>query len=127
MNTDHTIEKQRNYLSNRLNNIAYRQDVKLRHQFNLIDDDEPYTVTELVERIQAGKYTVARPDGDGTKRSWHSNIRWRDPNVKADQDGFTNAWDSFRKTQQTVEDAIVIKDPKDALAELIAFETSIVN
>ena len=59
--------------------------------------------------------------------AWIDMIRWRDPAVKADHDGYTAARKELQEKRQAALDIIKIDDPKaglDAIKALEAWEPS---
>jgi len=110
------------YLESRIYNTASQKVSAFATQFGINDDPDPRTPAELVERITAGKYILP----DATKRKAYSaldGIRWRDPAVKEDTDGYKAAVKAMKVQQQIAEDIIKLKDPAtDGLAALQAFE-----
>lgn len=84
-NTYDDVRNSRSYLDRRFNQEYRFAEEKLGKKFGLTDDSAPNYGQELVDRILAGKYEVKPDPWGGT------NIRWRDPSVKEDRDGFNAA------------------------------------
>ena len=134
MNTYSETDRQRDHLLGRLYAVEGNKDWDARKAFNLDDDNEPRTGKELLERIKAGKFTF---DEDFEKKSLEKNcwgcygpmsfIKWRDPAKVADKDGYKAWMEKTRKAYQTAQDEIKIKDPKDGLEVLRAFESATIN
>lgn len=122
---------QRKYLEQRLHDIYYTKRDPLEAKFGLTDDDAPRTPKEFKERMDAGKFQIRGIDIDKDKgdqfRYWHWTdlIRWRDPAVKADQEGFDAAKKDLKAKRQAALDIIKIGEPADglkAIQELEAWE-----
>lgn len=122
---------QRKYLEGRLQDIYYTKRDPLEAKFGLTDDDAPRTPKEFKERMDAGKFQIRGIDIDKDKgeqyRYWHWTdlIRWRDPAVKADQEGFDAAKKDLKAKRQAALDIIKIGEPADglkAIQELEAWE-----
>lgn len=119
------IERQRLFLVRELEFADDRMETKLRRQFGLLDDESPETFTELLARIQAGKYVIY--DDKKDKPSYNSGlqfIHWRDPAVKEDQKGFDVARKAMRTAKQDAERTIRVSYPKEGLAALKSFESA---
>lgn len=122
---DTTEKDQRRYLEKRLYDISYEIKTGLKKQFGLIDDAAPLTAEDFIARIKDGKYTV---DAEDLKReTWSATsaagyIRWRDPSVVEDKDGYKAAKAAMEAEVTKVTDIIKIKTPADGLAALQAFE-----
>src|SRR5258708_5960176 len=57
-NDKHIESSKINYLSQRLENLYYKKDVEARKLFGLVNDEAPETATEMVKRIQDGKFVI---------------------------------------------------------------------
>jgi len=126
-------QDQRKYLTQRLENIYYKLEAPLYAQFGLDDDMPPSSPKELKERIKAGKFTIKgiKADVDGEDDydddgiyfgSWASMIRWRDPSVKADSEGYEAARKELMDLRQKTLDTIKIDEPKAGLDAIKALE-----
>jgi hypothetical protein len=116
------IQRTRDYLNDRVSSIFWKKDDELRRQFGLIDDDRPETVTDLLARIAAGKFTISEDKKDSVDYDPIRFIKWRDPSVKEDQAGYRLAHAASEKQSTAIRDAIAVLDPKDALAAVQAYE-----
>lgn len=126
-------DEKRSYLRNRLTDIRYQKASKLEKEFGLLDDDAPKTPQEYVDRIKSGMVTFPtdeefiKNNANMSFNGWcalkpGSTLRWRDPAVKEDRDGYHKAMTAFEATETPVYDAIAIEDPKDALDAVQAHE-----
>jgi len=124
-------QDQRKYLSQRLENIFYSLREPLYAKFGLSDDMPPRTPKELKKRIEDGKFIIkgikegADLDDDEDEfyyGSWAGMIRWRDPSVKADSEGYEAATKELGDLRQKTLDIIKIEDPKAGLEAIKAFE-----
>lgn len=111
-------------LEYRLNDIYVTKKNELRKKFGLIDDDEPKNPKEMDERIKAGKFIIKGLNDDKPRNwfCWYEALRWRDPAVKEDQDGFDAAKKDLKKAFVETQDIIAIKDPEAGLEAMKAFE-----
>jgi len=110
------------YLEGRINSIASEKIIALSNQFGINDDPDPRTPAELVARITAGKYILPDP---AKRKAYNAldGIRWRDPSVKEDMDGYNAAISALKVQKIAAKDIIMVKDPAtDGLAALQAFE-----
>lgn len=125
INADTTEKDQRKYLERRLWDVMYTIKVGLKKQFGLNDDEAPQTAEDFITRIKDGKYTV---DADKMKKeAWSTYdlvryIRWRDPSVVEDMDGYKAARAALDAEVTRVTDIIKIKTPAEGLEALQAFE-----
>src|SRR5256885_13812507 len=120
-----TDQVQRANLLSHLDSANREFHPKARKHFGLTQDEAPKTAKELVERIKAGKITLPKEDND-RKCSYvwdvFSRIKWQDPSVVEDQDGY-DAWEEKTAVaKRTVERIISIKSPDEGLNAVIEFE-----
>lgn len=121
--------QQRVYLRNRLSSIYNEKNRKLRQEFGLEDDEEPKTLQETIDRLSSGKFTPRfdkKPE-DIKVHGWmalQEYVRWHDPSVKADEDGYATAEKALSEAKTKATDVIIVKSPEDGLAALEAFEAS---
>lgn len=122
-----TDQKQRDYLLAELNAIEYKARDKGERTFGLIDDPRPTTPADLVKRIQDGKFII--PKEFEEKKVYHplEYIRWRDPAVKEDREGYEKFCETLQTESKQTERKIAIADPKDGLEILTAFESKYIN
>lgn len=116
---------QRSYLESRLYDIYCDKRKPLEALFGLEDDAAPKDNKELAERIKAGKFSIRGIDTDEKVKSyyyWTDMIRWRDPAMKADTEGFGAAKADLKAERQKALDIIKIDDPKAGLDAVKAFE-----
>jgi hypothetical protein len=121
-----------NYLEGRLYNTVSKLDNELRKQFGLVDDEFPTSPKELAERLKAGKYVVRYLHEDGNPGEYDDYInryeplggliRFRDPAVKEDQDGYSAAREEMLTVKKSVEDTLYIDTPENALKAIQEFE-----
>ncbi len=104
--TSDSIERdQRSFISGRLYDRLYAAKHELKRQFGLADDEAPYSVKEILERIKAGKYVLPEKWEDCSGYSLFNYIRWRDPSLKEDKDGYAEARKSLQAAYEAAEDA----------------------
>lgn len=127
-NDKHIASSKINYFQQRAESTKYKILNLLQKQFGLIDDETPTSPKELVERITSGKYVLPTEKEVELMRnhSWAYvsgallGIKWRDPSVKEDNDGFkvaNAAMDvEFQKTQD------IIMNGGDMLAAVQTFD-----
>lgn len=116
----------KSYLDNRLDGAYYAKTEQFRKDFHLDNDNPPETMEEFVKRIQDGKFTV-KDEYKKKEVSYTSPSRyitWRDPALKADQDGFDKAADAALKAKTEASDIIQVMDAKAGLEALKAFESA---
>lgn len=112
----------RSYLSGRLSEIHSEKYHELETAYGLRVDNPPSSAKELIERIQAGKYEVPSDRLETTHS--YDPLRyfvWRDPSVKRDPDGFTEALTVLNAARTEVQDAIYVNSAADALAAVQEF------
>jgi len=114
----------RKHLLRRLSDAKDEKKLALRQQYGLDDEKAPKSPKEFLERIKAGKFVVPGAEDEKHPRYWDSYnaIRWRDPAVKEDQEGYDLAKVVLSKAARDVEDAIVVKTPEEGLKALQGFE-----
>jgi hypothetical protein len=122
------ILEAKDHLSVRLNDMAYKKLPELRKAFGLVNDEDPKTPDELIQRIKDGKFVLPSTEDQekNRERDFYSSawsfIEWRDPSVKRDQSGYAAAKDKLNAAATQVRDIIMVKTPEDGLAALQAFE-----
>lgn len=122
--TETDSQYQRNYLLNRARTAFHSLTEKGREDFGLNDMDRPNSAEELVTRIKEGKFTL----GDTAKETgyfedfMYNCIRWRDPAVKEDLEGFRAFAVLLDKAYADAKDAIIVQSPEDGLAAIKAME-----
>lgn len=116
-----------NHLKNRLWAIEMEKENELLKAYGLKDDASPETVKDLVQRIKDGKYTVSKEYE--TKPSIYPAglIRWRDPEMKEDPEGYETARKTLTKAYKDAEDEIVVLPPEKGLETLRAFQAMTFN
>lgn len=115
------------HLTRRLFVANGNQDLKLRQHFGLEDDNRPATAKEFVQRIKDGKFTLRDEDSEDcyyTDADFAYNIRWRDPSVKEDKDGYTAAKKNMEAAYNAAKDQIYISSPEAGLKALQEFESA---
>ena len=125
MDTDNPELAKREYLSARLCNLETNKTDALLRKYGMRDDPRPTNGQEEVDRILAGKYVIEEVKVWNDQRI--SQIYWRDPAVKTDEKGYIAAQEKLKTAVTATSDAIAIKDPKDALTALQAFENTVFN
>lgn len=127
-NEDTTMNDQRNYLNNRVYQIAIEHEQKLRVAFHMNNDAAPETFDDLVARFKEGKVQLDKNLKSDRKFGYFGDLArylvWRDPAVPADQAGYDAAEDKLSTARTNVLDDVAILEPKDALASVRAFETA---
>lgn len=126
MHTDANLEtRQREQLSYRVDHVASEKDNEARHFFGLVDDGYPSTAGDLIARITGGKYMVASDKMDTeTYGSPTRYIRWRDPAVKEDQNGYKAALDKIEAAQEIVNDMASFAPLADAFKAFNDFKAA---
>jgi len=120
--------QKKQYLLNRLDNEHRKMVAPLSKTFGLSDDTPPKTPSELVERIQAGKFVIPSEE-DQKKRRYYGpedaiySFRWRDPAAKEDQAGYEAAEKALTTAYTEAKDAIMIKSDEDGLKALEDFKS----
>lgn len=120
--TQTTEYQARTALRNDLAGQFNHHDDKLRSHFR-ISVDTPDTVENAVERIKAGKYTLADKNDRNSYGHWVHDIKWRAPGEDKDQVGYDAA---FKKLRVAYRHAIqdVLCDPLEkAKSSVRRFET----
>lgn len=118
--TADSIEKdQRRALTSALYS-AFRDKVgAAKKQFGLTGDDAPQTMTEMVQRIQDGKFVIPEQYKDHCAST--SFIEWRDPAIKQDKDGYKAARKELDTAYQALELKLAIIPVADGLAAVEAY------
>lgn len=126
VNTEADVRfNERMYLEIRLSQVYGEKKDKLRKTYGLSDQNAPRSPKELVERIKSGMFVLPTDwaeDDECTPQWYMSRIRWRDPSLTEDKDGYKVAALQLRTEYDKVLDSIKIKDPTEALPELQAWE-----
>lgn len=122
--------EQRGYLRSRLSDIFWSKNSDLRKTYGLEDMDAPKNLKELKQRLADGMYSFRKNnDGDDYEDDYEFGwngplhmIRWRDPAVKEDREGFDAAMKRMEEAKTKVADAIAIFEASEALAAVQEFE-----
>jgi hypothetical protein len=120
--------EQREYLKYRINDIRADKKEEAKKTFGLADDAWPRSPKELIERIQNGKVTVSKrwteemDDYFYSPRTLIEFLRFRDPEKVEDKDGYKEYEKDLDETYQTLADSIMVNEPKQAMAEVQAWE-----
>lgn len=115
------------YLIDRLYSASELKRSQLRRQFGLIDDEDPKSFSDALARLNAGKYVIADDKKDKFTYSPLGYVRWRDPELKADEKGFIAADTKLNELRKTAEDTIRILPQTDGLKALQEFESATIN
>src|SRR6185503_5134887 len=101
----------RSFLRSRLQDAKDAKREPTKRTFGMADDERPRTANELIERIKSGKYTIDEGKGDSKDYcNGMSFINWRDPSVKKDEKGYTEAWQKVRDAKDAAEVIIMTGD-----------------
>lgn len=121
---DTTERDQRHFLTGALYDAYTTAKTALKRKFGLIDDVEPLTVADVVKRIQDGLFVIPEKYKDTKTCGNIAYLRWRDPKVVEDKDGFEAAKLPLKKAYNDAERAIRILAPADGLKALQDFEAA---
>lgn len=114
------VRRKAYYLSNRIENIFDVKKRELQKQFGLVDDSEPISPQDMVDRIKTGKYIIEEKK---KYYGWSDGLRWRDPSRKEDQAGFDAANSAMQIAFRDALDTIkIISDEQARLKALKDFE-----
>lgn len=107
---------------------TYREmDLTLERKFGLVNDDRPMTATDIVARIQAGKFILDAKYKDEYTYGAADYITWRDPAIKEDKDGYKAAEKLLKAAYRTAKDVIEVKTPAEGLDALVAFRSTTIQ
>jgi hypothetical protein len=121
--TSDSIERdQRKFISSRLYDTLYARKHDLKRQFGLADDDMPTTAKEMLERVQAGKFVLPEKWNDAGAYSFFNVVRWRDPSLKEDKDGYNEARKSLLAAYESAEEAAKLLPIADATKAMQDFK-----
>lgn len=109
----------RNYLANRLYQETSEKVQDLRQDFGLVDDAAPDTAEDFLKRIKDGKFILREASIWNT--TFEGRVRWRDPDLKEDNEGFDEATAKLGEARQAAEDVITIMPPEKGLEAFNTF------
>lgn len=121
-------ETARNRLLERAGQASYEKRDEMRKAFNLIDDREPETLKDFIQRIKDGKFVTDLTEKEMAERTFwdldrmFEEITWRDPARPADEAGFEAANVLLTNALNDVSDEIIVKTPEAGLEALRAFQ-----
>ena len=117
-------EQQRDYFLERLRHLAYEKDRAAEKHFGLLDDPRPSTAKELIKRIKDGKFYIEKDHEDKEAGVYYilDFFKWRDPDLKKDQEGYSATRELIAKAVAEAEDEIW-NDSKNALKAIHKFES----
>lgn len=118
---DTTEKDQRGYVADRLRTIRYEKSAALEKQFGLIDEEAPKTPAAFVQRIADGMYTIDKERMDKQTYRPMDYIRWRDPSVVEDKEGYKAAIEKMEVAYRTAKDAAVLSPIADAKTAMDTF------
>jgi hypothetical protein len=118
---------QRQELRDELEGIYAVKDGELKTHFGLRDQDPPRHGKELVERIKTGEYVLlGEREFEDSDRTYYSQmtygIRWRNPKVKVDREGYKLALEKMEKAHTSTKLDVIVLPLTEALASVRAFE-----
>lgn len=120
----------KNFILTRLSTAAATKKTALKTTYGLVDDAAPKTPKELVDRILAGNIVLPKDADDKDRYSYYGirdmfeTIRFRDPKVLEDKDGYKVAADKVDLAVKTTEETIVVLDAQTGLKALQDFEAA---
>lgn len=114
--------QKRAYLEIRVRDIEDTLLHDARKTYGLVDDGSPTTPTELVKRIQDGKFVIPKEYADKPLYDPARYIKWRDPDLKEDMEGFQGFQDRLHKEVTKTRDVVKIADPADGLKAIQSLE-----
>lgn len=114
--------QKRDYLENRVRYTQRSLQYDARKTYGLVDDESPNTLNDLVKRIQDGKYVIPEEYAKEILYNPISYIKWRDPDLKEDKDGYSAFIDRLNKEVTKTMDVVKIADPADGLKAIQALE-----
>lgn len=118
------VQAAKQRLKDRVNSVSgYDTDDKLQKKFGLRDDDLPKTADEFLQRVKESKIVV--PSKEDAK--YHDQydlwgIRFRDPDLKEDTDGYKEARTELKEHTIKAIDEIMVYAPAEGLKSLQKFE-----
>lgn len=129
--------EKRGYLGDRLFQVYRKHFADMETKFGLVDDKPPRSPKELFERLTSGRFVVTDNQFEITDKDDAKNfsgydpvaehIRWRDPSVKEDREGFKAAEKVLEQAQIKARDQIKILSPEEGLKALQEFESFTLN
>jgi len=112
------------YFTDRLESIWMNLTNKAEKHYGLRDDNPPESFNELMDRLNSGKYVI--PEDKKDKKTGFNSvyyIRWRDPAVKEDRDGFNAESEKIRAALNKAQDVIfAATSPESMLKAVEDFE-----
>ena len=121
--TSDTIERdQRRFLERRLSVLFYEHKAALKRQFGLADDAAPEKLIDILARIKDGKYVLPEKYADAYSYNLMSYIRWRDPSLKEDKEGYDAAKKVLQADYDTAEEAAKLLPITDATKAMQDFK-----
>lgn len=126
-NTD-LVLRARNSLTNALWSVSMNYDTAMTKKYGLKDEDLPKNAEDLIAKIKEGKFkapdTTAEDYDEGDYRwSPYFGIKFRDPSMKKDREGYEKAMEAFREEKLAIELKVAVLEPAEALKFVEAFKT----
>lgn len=113
-----------NYLVNRAADAHSIQNRELQKTFGMVNDEQPRTAEELINRVLAGKYILKDSSKEVNTSRPADYVIWRDPSVKEDKAGYEAATKELDKQYTITKDAVmsgVYADGLKAVNDLAAW------
>jgi len=118
---DTTERDQRSYARDRIRAIRSEKLEAFRKQFGLIDDEAPETIADALKRIADGKFTYDEKKKDYKTYDPMRYIRWRDPSVKEDHEGYNAAEKALGDAYTKAKDKMVLGQISELEAAIDTF------
>jgi hypothetical protein len=131
VNTTSDTERKIRYFTDRLYELRSEKSDDLREQFGIQDAKPPKTPLELIQRIKDGQFVIRKSDrerdefdgGDVWYGDAWSSIRFRDPAVKRDEEGYDRGYEALDKAYSAAKDQLYAgTDPVKVLADFQAWK-----
>lgn len=120
-------QQTKNHLIGRLDSVSSEKTDGLSKAYGLRDDERPKTPREFLDRITNGKFVVAEDNMNKKIYYFEDAVRWRDPAIKRDEEGFALASKKLEDARTDATDEIMVKTPEQGLDVLKAFKAATFN
>lgn len=120
---------QRIHMVDRLESAFENHSHDLRKHFHMDDTDtSAWSWEHFVDAIKSGKFEYrdekrCKEEGSFNRYNLHGYLRFRDPATPPEPKAYQAAKDKLMDANASVQDAIVVLDPKDALKKVDEFRS----
>jgi hypothetical protein len=117
------VQNAKETLYNSSEMVFHKTSIALQRKYGLTDNDSPTTAQQLIDAITNKQYVLPENANSGWSGSLF-NIRWRNPDVKADRAGYDVVRETLGNLYDDVDLQISVSTPADGYTAFKAFKAA---